>query len=79
MQSRYDTMRELEEVKKVRSESYIRSEFDENIMENNNTEKMEKPKPTNNYNTSENFDVKCVRFDETKRETSVEQTKGKRI
>ena len=48
MQSRYDTMRELEEVKKVRSESYIRSEFDENIMEKQNTEKIEKTKPTDN-------------------------------
>ena len=68
MQSRLDTQKELEEVKKVRSEAPIKLELDENIMEKQNTERMEKTKLTNNDHMYEKSDMKCVRFDETNRE-----------
>jgi hypothetical protein len=71
MQSRFDTMKELEEVKKVRSEATVKSEFDENIMEKQNTEQMEKAKPTYNDHMQEKSDVRCVRFEETKREKEI--------
>ena len=60
-------MKELEEIKKVP----LTFECDENIMEKQNTEEMEKTKPTNDDNMHKNSDVKCVRFDETKREKEI--------
>ena len=71
MQSWLDIQKELEEVKKVRLEAPIKSEFCENIMEKQNIEKMEKTKQTNNDHMHEYSDVKCVRFYETKREKEI--------
>ena len=40
-------------------------------MEKQKTEEMEKTKPTNDDNMHKNSDVKCVRFDETKKEKEI--------
>ena len=57
MQSRLDTQKELELVKKVRSEAPIKLELDENIMEKQNTETMLKTKPTNDDHMYLTFNI----------------------